>query len=197
MTSATGWKSAVTRTVSAPTGGHAGDYGSLTNGVIYAVAGAGLQHAEGSGAWVRNSLVTPTATPAPRLTGLSLAAGSETAVALTPSFSGTRAAYTATVGPGTTSVAVTPTWTATGTVSQVTAASYRFEDDSCKVNRRFCQPCRSPPPATSAIVGLAVQRRMTSRVGKHGCGTGCTTSTLYTITVSQAGARPRCRGTWR
>ena len=73
----------------------------------------------GAGPWVFGR-GTPTATPGPRLTGLTLAAGS-TAAALTPAFARTKLAYTATVPHDATEVTVTPTWTANGLV--VSAAS--------------------------------------------------------------------------
>ena len=68
----------------------------------------------GAGPWVFGR-GTPTATPGPRLTGLTLAAGS-TAAALTPAFARTKLAYTATVPHDATEVTVTPTWTANGLV---------------------------------------------------------------------------------
>ena len=67
----------------------------------------------GSSTWVISDPFTPKATPPPRLTGLTLAAGG-TDIALDPAFSGTRLTYTAAVRPDATSVSVTPTWTATG-----------------------------------------------------------------------------------
>ncbi len=120
---ATGWKASgtVSGTAHRITG---------VNGTAYRVRVQAYNSA-GASAWVHGS-GTPTAEPVPRLTGLSLALSDGTAVALTPSFSGTRLNYTAEVPHGTASVSVTPTW-GTG-VGKVHAGSGSPDGESIFTN---------------------------------------------------------------
>ena len=106
---ATDWV-AITRTEASPPAVTQAVTG-LDNGTSYWVR-VRAKNALGSSAWLHHSVgFGPTTATRPRLTGLTLAAGS-TAAALTPAFAGAKTNYTATVPHDAASVTVTATWTA-------------------------------------------------------------------------------------
>ncbi|MDE2753799.1 MAG: cadherin-like beta sandwich domain-containing protein, partial [Gemmatimonadota bacterium] len=133
----------------------------------------------GSGPWVAAG-DTVTATPAPRLTGLSVKVG-DTLIVLTPTFDGDHLVYEATVPHDAANVTVTPTWGATGVT--VEAASQSPDDGRTAV---YTNPTTISSSGSSATLDLA--RSGDTDAFVTSCkGTVCTS---YRIDVSRAPAPP-------
>ena len=148
-------------------------FGGLGNGAPHR-ARVQAYNSAGSGPWVAAG-ATPTATPGPRLTGLSVKVG-DTLIVLTPAFASATTSYTATVPHDATGVTVTPSWAGSGRTLTVNSSG---PDGTVLTNRFFTTSGTS----VDAILASSGDTRMTVQLR-----TSATSLTNYVINVSRGPA---------